>query len=515
MTSMTRLVDSDRSYIGTMKAMGYTNAKIALRYLLYAISASVIGSIIGIVSGFNIFPRIIFNAYKILYTLPPIQIGSHPFYTFISMTAAVACAALPAWFACLQSLKEVPAQLMRPEAPRVGKRTVLERITPLWKRLNFTQKIGVRNLFRYKKRMFMTIIGVAGCTALMFTGFGIRDSITTIVGKQYDELRKYDLQIDYTQDPQPKDIKSLQNLLNKNTDIVSSTGLHQATVDAMSGKESVSAFLVVPNEPSSLPDYVNLRNRQTQQPLTLSDNNVVITEKMADLIGVKQGDKITIRDSDVKEVVVTVGSISENYLYHYIYMTPSLYHSVFGTEPSVNQTLCHLKNPGNDANSYLSEDLLEQSAVSAVNFTTDSISIFEKMVEALRYVILVLIGSAAALVFVVLFSLTTINLEERGRELATIKVLGFFNRELAVYIYREIAVLTVFGTAIGLLLGVVLQRYIITTVEVDAVMFSRDLLWQSFAYSAALTFLFALLVDLIMLRHIAKIDMVSSLKSIE
>ena len=515
MTSMTRLVDSDRPYIGTMKALGYRNGKIALRYLLYAVSASFLGSVAGLAAGLNIFPRVIFNAYATLYTLPPIQIRFIPVLAVVSVVLAVACAALPAWFVCLNLMRGAPAELMRPAAPNIGKRTLLERVPFIWRKFNFSQKVAIRNLFRYKKRLLMTIIGVAGCTALMFTGFGLRDAVTTIVPKQYDMIQHYDMRIDLQKDNSAADMALLDAAVSDHPNISSSTKLTQEPVDVLKESQIKSAFLTVPETPSEFSSYFSLQDRQTGEPVVLSDDTVLITEKLADMLGLAAGDTIILRNDDGKGAAVTIGGVTENYLYHYIFMSPSLYRSAFESEPAANQVLCHLRDTSQDSCDALSASLLAHSAVSAVTFTSNLKSSAEKMVGALQYVVLVLILSSAALVFVVLFSLTSINLEERSRELATIKVLGFFDRELAAYIYRENVVLTILGTVAGLVLGVVLQRYIISTMEIDMLMFSRDLLWPSYVFSAGLTFFFAALVNLIMFRHIVKIDMVSSLKSIE
>ena len=515
MTSMTRLVESDRTYIGTLKALGYSNARIAMRYLFYAVSASLIGSIIGVIAGFNIFPRVVFNAYSILYKLPAIHAEFDLTYAVISIAVAVSCAALPALFVCLQAMHDAPAEMMRPASPRIGRRTIIERITPIWKRLNFSQKVAVRNLFRYKKRLIMTVIGVAGCTALMFTGFGLRDSITTLVSKQYGVIQNYDMQINFKQDADAADKKTLQDTIDSSSEILSSTEIFQESVDAIGSTELKSAILIVPASPSEFTGFFHMQNRETQETISLNDDSAIITEKLADLLSIKAGDSLKIRDGDGNEATVKISGIAENYLDHYIFLSPSLYRSSFRAEPFSNQILCDLENPASENNHAFSEGLLKQPIVGSVAFTSDMKSSLDTMIEALRYVVWVLIFSAAALVFVVLFSLNTINLEERSRELATIKVLGFFDGELAAYIYRENVVLTILGTLLGLLLGVGLQRYIITTMEVDMIMFSRTLLWPSYVFSAGLTIFFALLVNLIMYRQITKIDMVSSLKSIE
>lgn len=515
MTSMTRLVESDRPHIGTMKALGYGRGKIAMRYLLYAVSASLAGSALGLLAGFNIFPRVIFNAYAVLYSLPPLQAQYIPSLALISSVLAVASAALPAWSVCLHSVREAPAELMRPAAPRGGKRILLERCAFIWRRLNFSRKVAVRNLFRYKKRMWMTIAGVAGGTTLLFTGFGLRDAVTTVTAKQYGAIHNYDMRIDLQQDASAADRSALDAALEGDADILASTKLSQEPVDVQHAARIESAFLAVPETPTSFASFIRFRDRKSGTPLLLEDDAVLITEKLASLLGLAAGDSVDLRTDEGKEARVRIGGVAENYVYHYVFMSPSLYRSLFAAEARVNQVLCQFQPDSGARRAALSAGMLAQNAVTSLTFNTNLIATMEEMVGALHYVVFVLIFSAAALVFVVLFSLSSINLEERGRELATIKVLGFFDRELAVYLFRENVALSIIGTALGLLLGVALQRYVITTMEVDVFMFSRDLLWQSYAYAAGLTLFFATLVNLIMLRYVARIDMVSSLKSVE
>ena len=513
LTTMTRLVEDDRTYIGTMKALGYSRGVIAAKYLVYALAASLLGSVLGLFIGFNLFPRVVFNAYGILYTLPKIIAQFNIPYAVISAAAAVLCAALPAYLVCVSSLRTPPASLMRPKVPNVGKRILLERIKPLWKRFNFSQKVTARNLFRYKKRLIMTIVGVAGCTALIFTGFGLRDSISTIVGKQYDQIRIYDMEVDVNENAPSVDMASLNNFLSSN--VTSSISLRQQSVDVLKGSQVKSAYLVVPKDDNTLKGYINLRQRVGARPLALQNDTVIISEKLASVYSFKVGDSIDIRDSDGTARSVKVGGICENYLFHYVYMSPTLYEKLFGKPFVANQLLCKLADKSKPAEDTISKDLMKKATVSSVAFTTNLKDNFQKMIVALRYVVLVLILSAAALAFVVLFSLTSINIDERNRELATIKVLGFYNSELAGYIYRENMILTVLSSLIGIVLGIFMQRYVILTAEVDLVMFSRDILWQTYLYSAGLTIVFAAFVNAIMYTRFKKIDMVSSLKSIE
>ena len=516
LTTMTRLVENDRTYIGTMKALGYSKAVISLKYLTYAVSASLVGSVIGLFVGYNLFPRVIFDAYLILYTLPDVEIQFNIPYALISTACAVACAAVPAFLVCAQSLTEEPASLMRPKSPPSGKRILLERFPPVWKRLNFSRKVTLRNLFLYKKRFLMTVIGVAGCTALIFTGFGLRDSISTIVSKQYSDIRRYDLQVYLKDDLSAKDLGTLAKDLNSlrsgsNARIRDSLYLRQQSVDAVYAGKTRSAYLVVPQDAARISGYIRLCARVSGTTLPLDDRSVVVTEKFAYLCGYKAGDMIKLRNADGVEKQVRISGIAENYIYHYIFMSPKLYVSLYGAQPVCNQVLCRVSGSQSGA----AEAVTKLDHVGYVLQTSYLKDNFGKMINALRYVVLVLISSAAALAFVVLFSLTSINIDERNREIATIKVLGFYDGETAMYIYRESILLTVIGAAVGLLLGVFMERFVITTSEVDLVMFSRDLLPASYVYSALLTFFFAFAVNAVMFRRLRKIDMVASLKSAE
>lgn len=515
LTCMTRLVEDDRTYIGTLKALGYSQGAIAAKYLLYAISASLIGSVIGCLFGFQLFPNVIFNAYRIIYTLPSVEADFNIGYAVLSTCAAVFCAAFPAYAVCIRSLHESPASLMRPKAPRPGRRILLERITPVWKRLNFIKKVTARNLFRYKKRFFMTVIGVAGCTALLLTGFGLQNAISAIVMWQYDQIRTYDVQVEFSDNLSKEEFDGISSLIDSDSNVDGSIEIYQQVVDVTCGKTTKSGYLTVPKTGDDFDGHINLRERRGHRELKLDGNTVVISEKLATLLGANVGSTITLRDTDGVEKTVTVGGITENYLYHYVYMSPALYKELYGEEPPVNQFLCSLKDTSDSAQAEFSSKLMKESGVSSVLLVSSLKSTFQKMISAVNFVVVILIVSAALLAFVVLLSLTGINIEERRRELATIKVLGFYDNELAAYVYRENTVLTVIGIILGLLLGIVMERYVTITCEIDMVMFGREIKPLSYVYSAALTALFALMVNLFMFKRIKNIDMVSSLKSVE
>jgi len=514
MTSMTRLVESDRTYIGTVKSLGYSRGQISLRYLLYALSASLAGAVAGVAIGINFLPTLIFDTYGIMYTLPPLVLDFPWPLAMASVSIAVLCSALPAFFVCLKTVREVPSQLMRPESPEVGKRVFLERINFIWKRLSFTRKVSMRNLFRYKKRLVMTLVGVAGCTALMFTGFALQDAISTIIPRQYDQIMKYDMQVGFSSDDAEGDDGSAL-LLGDMENIESGINIFNQSVDATKGTMLYSTTLIVPDDPENFQNYIHLRDRGTGKTIPLGDDSVVVAEKLVKLLGLEVGDSFKLRDSDGNEYNVTLGAVMENYLSHYVYMSPALYEKLSGKAFTPNQGLYHLSDTGADTEKELSERLMDMDGISSVSFTSAARGSMQTTIDALQIIVLVLVISAAALVFVVLFSLISINIEERGRELATIKVLGFTDRELSSYIYRESNILTVLGIILGIFGGIFLQRFILTTMESNFMMFSYDLLWQSFVYSSGLTIAFALFVNLLMFPHIRKIDMISSLKSVE
>lgn len=515
MTSMTRLVESDRAYIGTVKALGFGDGAIAMRYLLYAFTASFIGGLLGLFVGYSVLPPLIFDAYKMMYTLPELQSDFPVALSFVSVALAVVCATLPAYLVCLNSVHEKPSELMRAEAPKDGKRILMERITPLWKRLSFMQKVTIRNIFRYKKRLFMTLIGVAGCTALMFTGFAIKDAISTIVPRQYDAIFTYDMQVGYGGEEDDNYAAAMDAVANS-PEVESQLKTKQLAVDAISDDVLKSTMLVVPEDAAALDEFIYLRERNSARHISLTDDSVVISEKLADLLDVKKGDAILLRDSDANEVEVTVGGINENYLGHYVYMSKHLYENSFNDTFQPNQGLYHVTGLDETrAEEQLSYHLMEIDDVSTVSFISDARASMQKTIDALYIIVLVLVVSAAALIFVVLFSLISINIEERGRELATIKVLGFYDKELSSYIYRESNILTIVGMLAGIVLGVLLQRFILTTMETNFMMFSRDILWQSYVFSAGLTGFFAFIVNIMMRRHFKFIDMISSLKSVE
>lgn len=522
LTTITRLVDERRTEIGTLKSLGYSSYKIIRKYLVYAVTPTLIGGLIGGIIGMKVFPVNIINAYALLYTIPKPLTPLNMNYWLIGIIMGVGSTTLAAVSACLKELRETPSNLMRPRSPKSGQRTFLERIRIFWSALTFTQKVTVRNIFRYKKRFFMTIIGIAGCTALLLTGFGIRDSISDIVDNQYGRVFKYDMITSFSDNARSSDIKKAETVLLSDPLIQVSAKMRLKTVDAGSEHtgETSSVSLAVPENHEVMAVLVSLQDRRSGKAVTLSDDGVVVTEKFASNLGVKTGDTIYLKDSDENRVYVTITGIAENYFMHYAYMTPSLYERLYRQSPEYNTIYSVIsknfsETESAERQSLLAESILDIRGVSNVSFVQSSVNSFRDMMSSLNFVVIILILSAGALAFVVLLNLTNINISERIRELATIMVLGFTDKEVQSYVYRENAVLTVIGSAVGLLLGILLHLYVILSVETEIIMFGRAVKPMSFVFSVILTVAFSLAVNLVSNRKLRSINMVEALKSIE
>ncbi|MDL2327112.1 ABC transporter permease [Ruminococcaceae bacterium OttesenSCG-928-A11] len=515
LTSMTRMVEEQRGFIGTMKALGYQPFSIAGKYLIYAAFASLSGAVLGVVVGLVVFPMAIWQAYGMMYIMPELSLFNSPVLAVTSAAACVLVTTAATLAACLGELRSVPAQLMRPRPPRAGKRVFLEHIGPLWRRMNFMQKVTVRNLFRYKKRFFMTVIGVSGCTALLLTGFGLGDSISGIVPRQYGGIELYTVQAALTE---PSDSTAATALNETWPQYGQALYTMEALVDAHSDGGSsagMTVYLFVPEKPEDLTRFISLHDRKTQAPLAFpADGGVVITEKLADRLKVAAGDRFEVARAGEKPVALTVAGVTENYVYNYIYMPPAQHAQLFGEAPEYTGLLMNL-NPDAPAPEAVVSALLEAKPVAGavdIGAMTDQLN---DMFESLNAVVWVVIAAAALLAFVVLYNLTNINITERTREIATLKVLGFRPGEVSAYVYRENLVLTLIGTAFGLVLGVFLHDFVTVTAEVDEVMFRRTIEPLSYLYSVVFTILCGVVVNLVMQRRLNRIDMVESLKSIE
>lgn len=513
LTTMTRMVEEERVLIGTYFSLGYSKHTILKKYLFYAAVAGVAGCAIGIPLGMYILPPICWNSYRLIYIAPPAILEFNLKYTAIGFFASLGTSLGATAFAVVSSLKESPASLMLPKAPSPGKRILLERIHPIWRRMKFTSKVTARNMFRYKRRLIMTIVGIAGATGLLLTGYGIKDSISDIITNQYNVLYSYNVVAHLKDGNVSEEAKKVLEDPQKTSGWMKDER-RNIDIDNESGK-SISGYLFVPETADELPNFVNLRLRKSHEQVPFGSNSVVLTEKAAGQLGVSVGGKVIIKNNEGKEVSFTVTGITENYLYHFLYIDPVLYESVTGDQPQYNELCIEANAPDSDTQKAYSDELLSSDGISIVTFLRDTTKAFERMIESLNNIILVLIFCAGMLAFIVLYNLTNINITERQRELATIKVLGFYDREVSAYIYRETSWLTILGCGAGLLLGILMHAYVITTVEIDVVMFGREIAPQSFLYSALLTLLFSVIVDLFMNRKLKRINMVESLKSVD
>uniref|UniRef100_UPI00349E6603 FtsX-like permease family protein n=1 Tax=uncultured Ruthenibacterium sp. TaxID=1905347 RepID=UPI00349E6603 len=515
LTTMTRMVEEERLEIGTMKALGYTKRAIMLKYILYAMTASIVGCVVGLTVGFHLFPTVIWNAYSMMYNLPDLYCQFNVKYAVLSSAAAIICTLMATLNAGWATLKETPAQLMLPKAPKAGKRILLERIPAVWKRMKFTYKVTARNLFRYKKRFFMTVVGIAGCTALLVTGFGLHDSISDIVYKQFGEVFTYDVSISL-KNQQALDKDGMQEILNDTQLVEGYLPIHQEQSTNSIGSDSFTTYLVVPQTMEDLPQFVDLHTRKGGDPVDVpQDGQVVITEKMSQRMDVGIGDTVELENNDGQTASFTVSGIVENYVENYVYMTANTYRDGFGEEPEFNTVYARSADSSQEGRDTLSEALLSAEGVSSVSFTEDLKETFSNMLEKIDTIVVVLIVSAGVLAFVVLYNLTNINITERVKEIATIKVLGFYDKEVSAYVYRESIALSVIGTLAGLVLGIFLHMFVIRTAEVDAVMFGRSIKVMSYVYSAILTMVFSCLVNLVMHRKLRSISMVESMKAPE
>ena len=516
LTTMTRMVEEQRTQIGTLKALGYQKGDIAMKYIGYALITTLGGSILGVLIGEKILPFIIIISYKIMYpSLGDPVIPYNMYYASLGTGLALLCTLGATMLACYKELAAQPAQLMRPAAPKSGKRVLLERIRFFWKRLSFSQKATIRNLVRYKKRFFMTVFGIGGCMALLIVGFGLRDSIMNIAEIQYNHIQLYDAMLNVHSDSSKEEKEELKQYLNDQDGIESFVSTFMKSVDVVQNDTTRNAYLMVPESPQELKKYIKFQSRTSEETYELSDDAVIITEQMADALGVKEGDSVSLKSGDEKEKSVTIGHITENYMMHYVYMTANLYQELYGEEPSYDMILIDLADDKLEEEEHIGKSVLEQPAAYAMTYTSTNRETIEQMLGSLNIVIVVLIISAGMLAFVVLYNLNNINITERRRELATLKVLGFFDSEVAAYVYRENIWLTLIGAGVGAFLGMILHQFVIITVEVDMVMFGREVSLISYCISAALTCVFSALVNYSMYYKLKKIDMVESLKSIE
>ncbi len=515
LTSMTRMVEEQRTQIGTLKALGYNKLQITSKYVLYASLACIIGSILGMSVGFVLLPKIVWKMYSMMYQIGDIQtsfnfeIGS---LDFILIVISILGATV---YAVIKELIQTPATLMRPKSPKMGKRVFLEKVTFIWKRLSFSRKVTVRNIFRYKKRFLMTIIGIMGCTALIVTGFGIRDSIRAIMPDQYEKVFNYDLQINLKADLDKKQKQDFINSLTNDDKIEKLSETYMSSISAINENVEENVQIIVPNNNSDFNTLINLTDVKSKNNLSLPEDGVLLTDKAAQLLGVEAGDNITLKDTDENETNVKVTNVVENYVYHYIYMSKSMYENLYDKSFDSNVILTKDFNLDNETEDNFVKDLMNMPEVASVTRISTAMNMMNDTMKSLNYVVVILIVSAGLLAFVVLYNLSNVNISERIRELATIKVLGFYDKEVYLYITRETIILTAIGLVLGLIAGYFLDFFILETCEINMLRFRKFVAPLSFVFAALITILFTIIVNIVTYFALKKIDMIESLKNVE
>ena len=517
LTSMNRMVEEERVQIGTLKALGYNKLQISRKYIIYALLATIIGGVIGLFIGFNILPNIIASMYAMVYAVPEVILQFNWDIATLGMAAALLCTVGATIYTCAKELRHNPATLMRPKAPKPGKRVILEKIPFIWKKLNFTAKVTARNVFRYKKRFLMTIIGVCGCTSLIIAGFALRDSISSMIPKQFGEINKYNISISLKEEKDEDELSKIEEEILQNEQINDVLGVNVQSVKIIKDDNNQSIQLIVPSDTSKLSEFIVLRDRKNKEnTYNLNNSGVIVTEKLSQLLNIKQGDTITLENSDGDRRDVTVANITENYIMHYIYMSPELYNEVFDAKIESNQIYAKTVEMSETQEDELGKTLLSDSKyISGVSFTSATEGMFETVMDNMDMVVWILIIAAGLLALVVLYNLLNANISERIRELATIKVLGFYDREVYSYIARETIILTIIGIIFGLVGGYFLTMYVLKTCELDITMFDSEVRILSYTLGVIITVFFAIIVNVVTYFSLKKIDMIESLKSVE
>ena len=512
MTTMNRMVEEQRTQIGVLKALGFSEGKIMGKYLFYSGSAAISGTLIGYVLGIHFFPLVIITAYGIVYKMGGIYYVSDLPLVLVSLTVAVLCSVGTTWLSCHKELKEVAADLMRPKAPKAGKRVFLEHVPFIWKRLKFLQKVSVRNIVRYKKRFFMMVIGISGCTALLVMGFGVRDSVVAVADQQYEEIQLYDIGVTLKDGKMPgeADLKSLDSVLEKEN----AAGMYamEKTIDLVPDKGTKSIHMVAVENPDEVGDFISLHTKK-QEPIAYpKEGEAVLSKKVAETYAVKKGDTILLRDSDNNEMHLKITGICENHIYNYVYIAPESYEKQIGDVVFKN---VYVRLPDASDIHEVSAALMKADGVTAVTVNSDMLSRISQMMSCMNYIVIIIIICAGALAFIVLYNLNNINITERVREIATIKVLGFYPKETASYVFRENMVLTAIGCGLGLILGKWFHRFVMGEIQIDMVSFNVQINAVSYLFSVLLTMGFAWIVNCMMTGKLERINMAESLKSID
>ena len=512
LTTMTRMVEEQRVQIGALKALGYSRLSISRKYIGYGLLPSLVGGVLGLVIGYILFPKMIFTAYQIMYQMPDIELHAYTDISLFSVLAAVACTTVATLWACLATLRETPASLMRPRTPKAGKRVFLEYIKPLWRRMSFIHKVTARNLFRYQKRFWMTVIGIGGCTALIIAGFGMRSSLLFTMSRQYDELFHYSAQVTLADNALPEERAAVEDFLAGDSRVVNYIPCAASSATVVTPSYSTTAYVEVMAS-DEIGKVVDLFDYKSGDPIAMGDEGVYIDQKLSELLKVSVGDTFFL-DGDVRGDV-TVAGIYEHYTGHFIYMTPGYYENALHADGEPNAYLLNFTSDDTDTCNAIFEKLLDMSGVATTSRMRDTQDTYMHSMERVDFVVVIIILAAAALAMVVLFNLSNINITERQRELATIKLLGFYDGEVSAYVYRENIVLTLFGILLGCFMGHWLHIYLVLSTEIDLMMFGRQTAPSAYVYAAILTALFSLLVNVLAHFRMKKIDMVESLKSAE
>lgn len=512
-TTITRMIEEDRMNIGTLKSLGYKKSTIMIKYILYSLSATILGLVLGTLIGSTLIAQVLFAAYSSLYILPELIIEINMFYTILASVISILATVGVTFIITTKELKEKPALLLRPKQAKEGKNILLERIHPLWRRLSFLFKICFRNIFRYKRRLFMTIIGIAGCTMLVYTGISLKSTIENISNRQFAEIRVYDMEINLATVATEKNVDGLKEFINKQEKIKESTPARQqmTTIEANNVNKDIFYTVISKDEVSK---YINLKERVSQKELNLTDDGIILTEKLANVLGVQKGDTVKIIDNE-NEKKVKVTGVTENYLYNYMYITPKLYTQVYEKEIQYNLFIANTEEISEDDEITLSNNLKENDKISGAVFIRNLNKDYKESLSGLSSIVFLFIGCASLLSFIVLVNLNNINIEERRRELATFKLLGFYKKELEHYIFRENIILTVLGAVIGVFVGISVLGLIIQSAEVETIMIPVELSVLDFVISVSITLMFTLITNLMMKKKIKKIDMIESLKSVE
>lgn len=514
LTTMSRMVDENRTQIGTMKALGYNNIQISVKYFTYALIATMAGSVLGLALGFWLFPSVIVNAYGTQYQLIEPQLSFYPWIALIAFLGAFLATAMATFMSLRNLLKNNAATLLRPKAPKSGQRILLERMSFIWDRLSFVHKVSIRNLFRYKGRMIMTIIGVSGGVALMLTGFGLSDSIIDVGDIQFDEILAYDMMTIVDSESSDEAIQEVDQTLENLDEVKDLTNVSSKMVTTSADDKTHNVTIMVPEDETVFEDYIHLRDYDSKEPLAIPEEGAIITKKLAMLLDVEPGMEITIEDSDENEYTVPIEGVAEHYVNHNLYLSPDTYETIFDEIPTYDTRLVHYNQSVSKEDEEAIEDqLFDQEATMAVVFQSENSEDVDEALASLDVVTLVLIISAGILAFVVLYNLTNINVSERIKELSTIKVLGFYDREVTRYVYRETFTLSVMGIIVGLGLGVLLHQFVLRTVELDMVMFGRSIHLSSHLYATGLMILFSISVMIFMHFKLKKVNMVEALKA--